>query len=116
MLWRWGEYVQRRLRFLLLREFGYLLHTKTVSLDLEHFERPMGIALLNQIDEQIRWTPANYIQTLIQIFFSMVQMGAAIVMILTINPFYILATTLTLIPSLIVSLRASEDSYGIWSY
>ena len=116
MLWRWGEYVQRRLRFLLLREFGYLLHTKTVSLDLEHFERPMGIALLNRIDEQIRWTPANYIQTLIQIFFSMVQMGAAIVMILTINPFYILATTLTLIPSLIVSLRASEDSYGIWSY
>ena len=38
ILWRYGEFVHKRMRFALLREFGYLLHAKTAMLDLEHFE------------------------------------------------------------------------------
>lgn len=116
MLWKYSEHTQRKLRFVLIREFGYLIHAKIVSLDLAHFESTAGSALMNRINEQKKWTPANYVNRVNMIGFSLIQTAAAIALILSINPLYILVTTLTLVPNLIASLRASEESWGIWSY
>ena len=37
-------------------------------------------------------------------------------MVFATNPIYIFIITMTLIPSLIISLRSSQESWGIWSY
>lgn len=115
-LWKYDAFVQKRLRFRLLREFGYLIHTKIISLDLEQFESKGGTSLLNRVMEEARFTPANYVNHLILSIFSLIQICTAIIMVFAINPLYILIISVTLVPSLIVSLKTSQQSWGIWSY
>lgn len=88
--------------------------SKISSLDVAYFEDSDFKNTLEKVRDAYNWRPLNLMEYLLFSFQSLVQVGAAVIVLTTLAPFLITIILIVAIPELISRIKESNLSWGIW--
>lgn len=114
IMWEWNSYINRMSWFNWHEYMAVEVPRKISSLDIEKFEDSKFKNLINKIEQGYSHKPANYVETMIWAIFQLIQVVSSIFILITFSPILLPIILVSLIPSFIVSFKASKLGWGIW--
>ncbi len=97
------------------RDMSHDITSKISNLDMEFFEQPETLDLINQVRENSQTRPQQFIGSLLVTLDSIVSIVTAVSIIILINPIYIFILFLTTLPRAVINIIFGRRSYGIWA-
>jgi ATP-binding cassette subfamily B protein len=114
LLWAASAALDRVQYFAVSKYFNIKYLAKTSQLDLYHYENPANNDMLTRASESYAWRPQNAANRSMWTFSSLVAVLGSISVIAIFSPLFFGIILLCLIPSIIVSYKQANESWGIW--
>ncbi len=114
LLWQINNFKDRVAFIRLQNIIGLILHKKISSLDLSIIESSPYQAIINKIQDGWGWKPINFLLESVWLIRNLLQILIAIYIISQVSFWYIPIIALSLLPSLINSLKLEKEVWGIW--
>lgn len=109
-----NTYAEMNMWFTISREINHAVAKKYAYLDLEYYENPETMDLLNKVKENYTFKPQGFTESFIYVMDSLIRLVSAIAILIAFSPLFVLIIVITTLPSIFVNLIYGKRNYGIW--